>query len=243
MQNIKLILEFDGTEFAGWQIQPEQRTVQDEIEKALLQLCGESIRITGAGRTDSGVHALGMVANFKTTKRLPMSAYEKGLNTLLPSDIQIHSAECVPDSFDARRSAIKRVYRYCISKTEKAVGRQYAWHPRGAYDLELMKEASNALVGAYDFDAFSKYSKDVDDYSSEVFDVTWHDLDDEIRFEISAIRFFHNMIRIIMGTLMEVGFGKITVEQFKDILISKDRSLTGPTIPPHGLFLLRVEYA
>lgn len=242
MQNIKLTLEFDGTDFAGWQIQPEQRTVQDEIEKALHQLCDEFIRITGAGRTDSGVHALGMMANFKTSKSLPLSAYEKGLNTLLPPDIRIKKVELVPESFDARRSAKKRSYRYCISKVEKAVGRQYAWHPRGSYNLEWMKEASKALIGIHDFDAFSKYSEDVEDYSSEVFDVNWYEYEDEIHFEISAIRFFHNMIRIIMGTLMEIGYGKLTVEQFREILLSKDRSLTGPTIPPHGLFLLNVEY-
>lgn len=243
MQTIRLDIEFDGTDFAGWQIQPNQRTVQEEVEKAVFKLSSEKIRIIGAGRTDSGVHALGMVASFQSQNHLPIEAYEKGLNPLLPRDIQIKSAAIVANDFDARRKAVKRNYCYRIAKTNRAIGRQYAWYPRGAYNLEKMKEASSCLIGEHEFDAFSKYSEDVDIYNTIVYDIQWHEKEDEIWFEISAIRFFHNMIRIIMGTLFEVGQGRMTVQEFKHVLDSKDRSLAGPTIPPHGLFLTKVEYA
>ncbi len=242
MTNIRLDIEFDGTEFAGWQIQPNQRTVQEEIEKGLFKLTSETIRITGAGRTDSGVHALGMVANFKSDKTLPVKAYENGLNTLIPNDIYIKSARFVEDTFDARRCAIRRSYCYRIAKSPRAVGRQYAWYPRGPFELGKMKEASEYLVGEHDFDAFSKYSEDIKTYKSIVYQVQWKATIDEIWFEISAVRFFHHMIRIITGTLFEVGQGRMSVFDFKKVLDSKDRSLAGPTIPPHGLFLTKVEY-
>ncbi len=242
MTNVRLDIEFDGTDFAGWQIQPNQRTVQEEIEKGLLKLTSETIRITGAGRTDSGVHALGMVANFKYNKKLPVEAFEKGLNTLIPDDIYIKSAQFVEENFDARRCAARRSYCYHIAKSPRAVGRQYAWYPRGPFELAKMKEASEYLVGEHDFDAFSKISEDIKTYNSLVYQVQWKETHDEIQFEISAIRFFHHMIRIIIGTLFEVGQGRMSVLGFKNVLDSKDRSLAGPTIPPHGLFLTKVEY-
>ena len=239
---IKLNIEYDGTDFSGWQVQPNQRTVQGEIEKAIKELTGKAIRITGAGRTDAGVHALGMVASFAYAGSLPLSAFKKGLNTHLPLDIYIHDAEIKTSYFDARRHATERAYRYVLSRRPTAVGRQYAWYPKQSFDLELMQEAANCLLGEHDFKSFAKEDEEVDDYRSQVYAVNWVDNGNLVTFDIKAIRFFHNMIRILMGTMLRVGAGKLSVEQFKDILESRDAALAGPTIPPTGLFLVYVHY-
>ncbi len=212
------------------------------MEKALKEITKENIRITGAGRTDAGVHALGQVVSFKISKDLPLSAYEKGINTCLPREIRILRAEEAYPGFDARRDAVSRTYRYVISKTERAVGYQYAWFPNFEFDLRPMKRASKYLKGEHSFRSFCKGDGEDKDCISKIFHVRWEETDTEIRFEISAIRFFHNMIRIIVGTLMEVGRGKMHLRQFRDILESGDRTLAGPTAPPHGLFLVSVMY-
>ncbi len=242
LKTIKLLLEYDGTPFSGWQVQPEQRTVQGEIEAALKKVTKENIRIIGAGRTDAGVHALGQTASFKTEKDLPLLAYEKGLNTFLPREIRILRAEEMYSGFDARRKAVSRTYRYVISKVERAIGHQYAWFPNFDFDMRPMKQASKILKGEHSFRSFCKGNGEGEDCISKVFRVHWEETDGEIRFEITAIRFFHNMIRIIIGTLMEVGRGKMHPRQFRTILESQDRTHAGPTVPPNGLFLVSVMY-
>jgi tRNA pseudouridine38-40 synthase len=242
LRNIKLTLEYDGTLFAGWQVQPGQRTIQGEVEAALKKITREEIRITGSGRTDAGVHALGQIANFKTEKPLPLSAYREGLNTVLPREIRILRAEEMHVGFDARRDAIRRTYCYVIAKAERAIGYQYAWFPNCQFQIGPMRKASKYLKGEHAFSAFCKDNGEGGDCVSRVFRVHWDETPSEIRFEISAIRFFHNMIRIIMGTLMEVGRGKITPGQFRTILEQRDRASAGPTVPPHGLFLVDVMY-
>ena len=242
LKTIKLVLEYDGTLFSGWQIQPEQRTIQEEVEKALREITKENIRITGAGRTDAGVHALGQMASFKTRKDVPLSAYEKGINTFLPREIRVLRAEEMYPGFDARRDAVSRMYRYVISKAERAIGYQYAWFPNFDFDTRPMKRASKHLKGEHSFRSFSKGNDEDEECISKVFHVRWEETNTEIRFEISAIRFFHNMIRIIVGTLMEVGRGKMHPHQFRTILEGQDRTQAGPTVPPHGLFLVRVMY-
>jgi tRNA pseudouridine38-40 synthase len=242
LKTIKLVLEYDGTPFSGWQVQLEQKTIQEEVETALEKITKEKIRIVGAGRTDAGVHALGQTASFNTEKDLPLSAYEKGLNSLLPREIRVLQAEEMYSGFDARRDAVSRTYRYVISKAERAIGHQYAWFPNFHFNIRPMKQASKYLKGEHSFRSFCKGNEKGDDCISKVFHVHWEETNREIKFEITAIRFFHNMIRIIMGTLMEVGRGEMLPSQFKTILEGKDRTLAGPTVPPHGLFLVRVVY-
>jgi tRNA pseudouridine38-40 synthase len=241
-RTFKMILEYDGSDFAGWQIQPDARTVQGELEKALNVLTRETVRLTGAGRTDAGVHALGQVASFKMYRGLSESELKKAMNAVLPRDVRVRDVEIPAVPFDARRDAKMRTYRYVLARRPFAVGRQYAWHPRMRFELDPMMRASEFLVGEHRWDAFCKKDPDESRYESCVRSVRWKTDADTVAFEISAVRFFHNMVRILVGTLLEVGRGKRTPEQFRDILEGRDRTRAGPTAPPQGLFLVKVEY-
>jgi len=242
MRNIKIGIEYDGTGFSGWQVQPAVRTVQGEIETALKRLTGEPIRILGAGRTDAGVHASGQVAAFKTESTLTVETLKKGLNGLLPFDVRILTAENVPDTFNPRYDAIRRIYQYTLSRRSMAIGRQYAWYPRTAFNLEPMREAAQCLVGEHSYQSFAKTGDAHGSFDSIVYRIEWHQEVDRVIFEIEAIRFFHNMIRIIMGTLMEVGRGKLQISDFKNIFQERDRTRAGATAPPHGLNLFNILY-
>jgi tRNA pseudouridine38-40 synthase len=242
IRTIKLKIEYDGSDFAGWQVQPEQRTVQGEIEKALKILTKEDIRVTGSGRTDSGVHALGQVVSFQVQSGLSLDQLQKGLNGLLPVDISIISLDELEERFDARRDAVRRTYRYIISRRARAINRQYVWAPRTSFSIERMQKASEYLVGEHDFASFCKANGQTESFISNIHDVRWKMIEDEIHFEITANRFFHHMVRSIVGTLVEVGRGKISPEHFQEIMMAKDRTCGGPTAPAQGLFLVRVEY-
>lgn len=239
---LKLTVEYDGSGFAGWQVQPDQRTVQEEIEKGLAQLTGESIRITGSGRTDAGVHALGQIVSFRTGSQLPLQAFRDGLNASTPRDICILEAVEAAEDFDARRAAVRRTYRYKLFKRATAIGRQYGWYPNCPIQMETMREASRLLLGEHNWTSFCRENPSVPDPVAVVHTIEWIESEDELWFEICANRFFHNMVRIIIGTLLEVGRGKMSQTQLKNILISQNREKAGPTIPPQGLYLIRVEY-
>lgn len=241
-QVLKLIVEYDGTDFYGWQIQPDLRTVQGELEQALCSLTQQKIRIVGSGRTDTGVHALGQVVSFLYDGHLKTDVFQKGLNAMLPCDIRVLKAERAQEGFHARKHAIRRTYRYIIAKTERAIGRQYAWYPSYRFDLAPMKKAAQFLLGEHHWDAFAKPRPDCRDLASTVYEVQWQNLEKDIFFIITASRFFHSMIRLIIGTLMDVGRGLKTPDQFRDILISKDLSQAGAKAPACGLSLLAVEY-
>ena len=242
MRTFKLTLEYDGTLFSGWQVQPNRRTVQNELETKLKELTKEDIRVTGSGRTDAGVHALGQVASFQTNGKLPVTAFAKGLNSILPDDIHILNAEEVHNSFDARRDAIKRTYQYTILKKQSVINRYYSWYPHMNLDLTAMNKASKFLLGNHDFSSFCKTDPDIKDYMTLVYTAKWLESENHLLFEISAIRYFRHMIRVIIGTLIKVGNGTITPERFGEILSAGDRRFAGKTAPPHGLCLVRVEY-
>jgi len=238
-----MTVEYEGTDFAGWQIQPNERTVQEVVEAGLFKLTEKKIRVTAAGRTDAGVHALGQVVSFKTDSIVPISAFSKGLNSYLPEDVQVIEAEEKLERFDARRDAISRTYRYIISKRPRIIGRQYKWYPQCNFYLDPIVNASEYLKGEHNFISFcKKISEGYHGNISTVHNVEWKEFEDDFFFEITAIRFLHNMIRIIIGTLLEVGRGRLTPEDFKNILEAQNRELAGPTAPPHGLYLLRVHY-
>ncbi|MCK5149182.1 tRNA pseudouridine(38-40) synthase TruA [bacterium] len=239
---LKILIEYDGTQFAGWQVQPGQRTIQGEIESALFKLTGESIRIVASGRTDAGVHATAQAASFNTESLLETDVFVRGLNGSLPFDIRILSAEEMYEGFNARFDAVRRIYRYTLSKRSQAIGRHYAWYPRCNYDLSLMKEAAKSLIGEHDFQTFAKSGDVNDDYHSIVYRIDWQETDSSVIFEIEAIRYFHNMIRIIIGTLIDVGRGRMSVEEFTALLDSKDRRKAGITAPAHGLNLYKIIY-
>ena len=237
-----LVIEYDGSEFSGWQVQPGYRTVQGEIESALRNLMQEQIRINGAGRTDAGVHALGQVANFHSMSSLYPSQIQKGLNGIMPEDIRILDVKECDRTFNARSKATGRTYRYILSRRLHSIGRQYSWYPRTNFSVTLMETASKYLIGEQDFTSFCKGTGYNGSCISCVKEIKWEKEDENVLFNITAIRFFHNMIRVIIGTLIEVGRGKISPDEFLKILKAKDRRLAGPTAPPQGLFLVKVHF-
>ncbi|MFQ5707141.1 MAG: tRNA pseudouridine(38-40) synthase TruA [bacterium] len=242
MRNIKLTLEYDGTDFSGWQWQPQARTVQGALEGSLEQVLRQRPKVIAAGRTDAGVHALGQVVNFKTERLLKTDALCLALNSVLPQDVRVLKAEEVDEQFHARFSAREREYRYVFSRRLRAVGRQYCWYSKFKLDLEPITQASQFLLGTHDFSAFSRVVAGESHYLCDVKLVHWQEGEDKIVFRIVANRFLHNMVRIIVGTLLEVGRGKLDPQDIKAILESRDRTRTGSKVPPQGLFLEKIYY-
>jgi len=242
VQNIKLTLEYDGTHFCGWQLQPSDRTVQGELKQAIKQITGEETNIIGSGRTDSGVHAKEQVANFLTNTRLEPKQIKTALNGILPKDVRILAAETVADNFNARFDAIKREYHYTISTYDSAIGRQYFWYCRYNLDVPKMRQAAQYLLGLHDFKSFCQSGSDVNHYICSVEYLDWQEKDHFIMLKIISNRFLHNMVRIIVGTLIHVGRGKIEPIYIQKILDKKDRAYAGQTVPAKGLCLIKVYY-
>jgi len=242
MRNIKLTIEYDGADFCGWQIQASDRTVQEEIERSMSALTDSPVRITGAGRTDSGVHALAQTANFRTGSDLPLDVFVRGGNSRLPRDVRIVAAAEAADDFSARYSAKSRLYRYVITKRQKAVGRQYSWYYWNPLDVEKMNRACTDVLGAQDFQSFCQAKAAVDHYLCDVHYAFWRETKDELVFEIRANRFLHNMVRILVGTMVEIGDEKLNSRAMHKILAARDRAAAGATAPAQGLFLVAIEY-
>lgn len=244
-RTIIIVLEYDGSGFAGWQVQPGERTVQGEVESALARLTGVHHRIVAAGRTDAGVHAWGQVAHFRTDSKLELKNFEAGLNSLLPPDVAVRAASEGAAEFDARRSARGKTYRYVIlNRFERsAVDRLRAWHVMAPLDVDSMKVGASYLVGEHDFSSFRgqkcasknpvRVIKRIDILPQK---------EDVVIIEVEATAFLKNMVRSIVGTLVEVGRGKWSPEDVKGALDARDRTKAGPTAPPHGLYLVEVYY-
>lgn len=245
MQNFKLVIEYDGTGYHGWQRQKHHRTIQEEIETALRTMTRQRVTLHGSGRTDAGVHALGQVASFRCDTRLTAGTFLKGLNSLLADDIVIRSCETVSPDFHARFSARGKTYHYRILNRPLAVaiGRQYAWFIRSGLDTDAMQEAAAHLTGRHDFRAFegagSPRSHTVRHLREARFIAQGEGYS---TFRISGDGFLRYMVRNIVGTLVETGTGKRSPEEFREVLRSGDRNLAGPTAPAHGLFLMHVNY-
>ncbi len=242
MRNIKLLIEFDGTHFHGWQLQPNLRTVQGEIQYAIKKIFGTELNIIGSGRTDAGVHARGQVANFLIDHAMPVATIKAALNGNLPRDVRIIAVENVHEDFHARFDAVKRQYRYTITRRERAIDRCYMWCYKSPLNIENMIAASNYLLGLHDFEAFCHSSDDVNHYRCQIETIEWEQNEDKLYLNIIANRFLHNMVRIIVGTMINVGRGFTPVEQIPQILKSRDRSNAGPTAPAKGLCLEKVHY-
>ncbi|MBU2623538.1 MAG: tRNA pseudouridine(38-40) synthase TruA [Proteobacteria bacterium] len=245
LKNIKLTIEYDGTAYNGWQRQKNGRTIQEEIEKALLAMTGRKVTLTGAGRTDAGVHALGQVANFICDTRLESESFFKGLNSLLPGDIVIKECVLVHEKFHSRYDAKSKVYNYRILNrlVPAAVGRGYAWHIRKPLLLDAMESAAACIAGTHDFKAFEGTGSPRKSTVRTVFKARlFKENEDLIVFEIEADGFLRFMVRNIVGTLVCAGLGKISHGDVKEILGSRDRSKACATAPPHGLFLMKVRY-
>jgi tRNA pseudouridine38-40 synthase len=280
MGTIRLQLAYDGTDFAGWQIQPDARTVQGVLEAAIEQLTGESVRVLSAGRTDAGVHALGQVASFRTAASIPPEKWRPALQSLLPPDVVVLSSETAGDDFHATYSAVSKRYRYLIrtSVVDDPFLRRYAWRIGGDLDVGRMRSAAQALLGTHDFRCFESHwpnkatsvrtvldvslaklahwpgwgrspvssvqcpEQQVSRDASVALDTGLSTRDSYVSFEIEADGFLYNMVRAIVGTLVNVGRGKWPVESLGEIIAGQDRSRAGETAPPEGLYLVYVKY-
>lgn len=244
MPTIKLTLEYDGTAYAGWQRQPNQPTIQAAVETAIFGVTQITVPVIGAGRTDAGVHALGQVASFRIERDMTPRQWTRALNAHLPESIVVKSVELVPDAFHARHSAKGKLYEYHIlNRPERpAVERNYCWHVHRLLDDEAMSTAGISLIGSHDFSSFQTQPTDNDDPICHLQRFRLLREGDRLRAEFYADRFLKQMIRSIVGTLLEIGLGKRSAESLTSILNARDRSAAGKTAPPQGLFLMRVDY-
>lgn len=244
LRNVRLVLEYDGTAYAGWQVQDNAPTVQAELERALETMLGGKVRVTGSGRTDAGVHALGQVGNFKAETRIPLAGFFHGLNALLPKDIAVRQADEVPLDFDSRRSARGKIYQYFLhlGGAPSAFARKTSWRPPARVDVSKMERAVPFLVGTHDFSAFRSAGCDAPGSVRTVLDAWVRPRGEYVEIGIRGTAFLRHMVRIIVGTLVEVGTGKRPAESIADLILRKDRTLAGPTAPPQGLFLAEVLY-
>ena len=235
-------LSYKGTNYHGWQIQPDASSVQEEITKALATILQEKILLVGAGRTDAGVHASQMFAHVDTVKKLSNNYVHK-LNAILPNDIVIKSIKEVSDETHARFDAVSRTYEYRILLGRDPFLLETTWqlHQKNL-QIEKMNEAANLLFKYEDFESFSKVKTDVNTFNCTIMKAVWILEDKHLIFHIKANRFLRNMVRAIVGTLLEVGLGKKTVEDFRKIIESKKRSEAGLSVPAKGLFLTEVCY-
>lgn len=244
MRNIKLIIEYDGTNYGGWQKQKNNKTIQETIEKAIKQLTQEEVELTGSSRTDAGVHAKGMVANFYTESSIPSDRFREAINTKLPDDIGIILSEEVEEGFHARYNSKGKTYRYSIvNRYEKVcIGRQTSYQVKDKLDLKLMREACKYFIGKHDFKAFRTEGSSVKTTIRTISQLEIINNNNNLDIIITADGFLYNMVRIIVGTLVEVGKGKIKPKDIDDIIKSKDRTKAGPCAPAKGLCLEKVYY-
>ncbi len=255
MRNIKLLVEYEGTRYQGWQTQKDGPTVQSTLEGVIEKLTGEKCALIGAGRTDAGVHALGQVAAFKTSSALDTATIRRALNAVLPHDIRVREAAEVADSFHPRYSSSEKTYFYLIANTGvvSPFMERYVWQVPQKLDIDAMSEAANGLVGRHDFRAFMGAGSSVKGSVREVRELFVEYLNGMdflgvsleggfIRIRVRGDGFLRHMVRNMVGTLVEVARGKIKPEAVKEILASGDRSNAGPTAPAKGLFLEKVLY-
>ena len=245
MRNIKLTIEYDGKDFNGWQKQPDKLNIQGSIENAIKQITGEDVELYASGRTDAGVHALGQVANFKTEANLPIDKFPIAINTKLKRSIRIINAEEVDERFHSRLSCKRKTYRYVINNSEyaSAIYRNLETHISKKLNIEKMQEAIKYFEGEHDFKAFkasgtSSKSSVRTIYKADVYNMP----NNRIYIELTGNGFLYNMVRIIAGTLIDVGLKKLSPNDIPNIIKQGNRELAGKTMPPNGLYLLNVEY-
>ena len=244
VRNIKLTIQYDGSAYHGWQVQPDADTIQGRIEGALEKLCGFAVEVNGSSRTDAGVHALGQAANIKVETPVPTENFTKALNKILPDDIAVTEAVEVDGSFDAISDTKSKLYRYtiCTEATRSVMKIKYCWHRPGKLSVTKMQKAMELLIGEKDFKSFASAT---DKRLSSVRTITRCDVCAEggwIYIDVAADGFLYNMVRNIVGTLVEIGRGRWQVEKIREILDAKDRAAAGPIAPAQGLCLMKIEY-
>jgi tRNA pseudouridine38-40 synthase len=244
-RNIRLLLEYDGTRYHGWQRQKNALTIQEVVETALERLTGGPLTLHASGRTDAGVHALGQVANFLTDSPLPLKAFLHGLNSMLPPDIAVLAAEEAPEGFHARKSARAKIYEYRILNrpSRSPLQHHYAWWLSHPLNLPAMAEAAAMLVGEHDFTAFRAAGSDNLNPVRRVLEARWQPHPGgRLHFSITANGFLRGMVRSLVGTMVEIGQDKRPPSDLADLLRTGHRHLAGPTAPAHGLYLVEVKY-
>lgn len=235
-------LAYKGTNYFGWQYQPDAISVQETLNKALSTLLKTNIDILGAGRTDSGVHAKEMFAHFDYETEIDTKKIVYKLNSFLPKDIAIFDLIKVHDDAHARFDATKRTYEYHIHTKKNAFESDDSWYYSLPLDVEKMNEACKILFEYIDFECFSKTHTDVNTFNCKIFEANWKQNEDKLVFTIAADRFLRNMVRAIVGTMINIGSGKVSLNDFRKIIESKNRSKAGFSVPAHGLYLTKIEY-
>jgi len=241
---IRIIVEYDGSNYSGWQLQSAPDSIQARIENALERMFSEKIRIRGAGRTDAGVHARGQVAAFRLPRQFDPAQLKRALNALLPADIAIVSSAAVEDSFDPRRDARSRLYEYRVlnQPARSAFEFRYAWLVREPLDLEAMNRAAGAFLGEHDFAAWRSLGSKEKTTNRRILTSEWRRHGDVLSYRVEATAFLRHMVRTMVAAMVEVGRGGITPSQFAQLLSARDRALLPPPAPPSGLYLMEVRY-
>jgi len=237
-----LELSYNGKAYHGWQNQPNAISVQEVVENAISKLLNSKIKIVGAGRTDAGVHAKQMFAHFDIEAKIEGDDLKYKLNAFLPEDIAVHDVFDVKPDAHARFNATRRSYLYRLSIEKDAFNFDSAYYLKKQLNIGLMNQATKELLGHKDFQCFSKTHTDVKTYYCDIQSANWQQIGNELHFTITADRFLRNMVRAIVGTLINVGLEKITVEDLQAIIASKNRSEAGYSVPAHGLYLTKIEY-
>ena len=244
MRNIKLTIEYDGKDFNGWQKQPNKLNIQGEIERSIKDITGEDVDLIASGRTDAGVHSLGQTANFKTESKIPIEKFAKAINSRLKKSVVIKSAEEVDERFHSRYSVKSKTYRYIINNSENgtAIYRGLEYHVPMKLDYEKMNEAIKYFIGEHDFKAFKASGTSSKSSVRTIYKAEVYKEGDKIFIELTGNGFLYNMVRIIAGTLVDVGIGKIKPDEIPEIIKMQKRENAGKTLPPNGLYLLKVMY-
>lgn len=244
MKNIKLTIEYDGKDFNGWQKQPNKLNIQGEIERAISEITGEEIELIASGRTDAGVHAIAQVANFKTNSNFPAEKYPIALNSKLKKSIRIQKAEEVEERFHSRYNCKKKTYRYIINNSEygSSIYRNLEYFIPQKLNIEAMKKAIKYFEGEHDFKGFKASGTSSKSSVRIIYNAQIKQDGKRIIIELTGNGFLYNMVRIISGTLVDVGLEKIKPEEIPNIIELKDRTKAGKTLPPHALYLVKVEY-
>ncbi|MFQ5328888.1 MAG: tRNA pseudouridine(38-40) synthase TruA [Thermodesulfobacteriota bacterium] len=245
MRNIKLTIEYDGTNYAGWQIQPDGiETIQGVLSRTLTELLNKPVKVAGASRTDAGVHAIGQVGAFKSAATIPIFGIQRAANNLLPPDIVITGIEKVPIDFDPRRHAQSKSYLYRILNRcpPSSLHRFLAWHVHHHLDIERMVVGAERFIGSMDFASFMARNSDAKHSVREITSIGIRRKGDFIEIEVKGTAFLRHMVRIIVGTLVAVGRGKLSPNDISPIIESRDRRRAAMTAPPHGLYLQEVFY-
>ena len=245
MRNLKLFIEYNGSAFFGWQKQNGRRTIQGDVEEAIFKLTGEEVSVEGSGRTDKGVHALCQVASVRIENIMPPKNFKTALNNILQEDVRIKKVELASDDFHARFSSKRKTYRYVVQiggEVSAIYHNLRAWYGFDV-DVEKIEEAKNLLIGKHNFHGFCSADTNVQNFEREIFDLNVSKKGRIMTFEVTGNGFLYNMVRILVGTLLEVGSGRLTIESVKNALLSGERKYAGKTMPACGLYLKSVEYS